>query len=84
MLMKNIIDNRFGKNIVLIFFGIFLLHSFLLTCVVCQKTYEIKDLRSNPIGIGSSQDFIRVDLGISENNPNTRIVNYVDVNSDKL
>lgn len=57
---------------------------FLIPCVKCEKTYNIKDLRSNPIGMGSSQDFIRVNLGISEINPNTRIVNYVDLNNDKL
>lgn len=82
--MKNMLNNRLCKNVVETLAGIFLLHFFLLTFAVCQKTNEIKDLRSNPIGIGSSQDFIRVDLGISESNPNTRIVNYVDVNSDKL
>lgn len=40
----------------------------------------IKEIRSS---LGAGQDLIRVDLGISEKYPNTRIVFYVDVNNDK-
>ncbi len=68
---------------IFILFHLFLFF-LMISIVYCDKTYNIKDLRSSPIGMGSNQDFIRVNLGISENNPNTRIVNYVDLNNDKL
>ena len=40
----------------------------------------IKDLRNT---LGTKQDLIRVDLGISEKYPNTRAMYYVDLNNDK-
>ena len=56
----------------------------LITYAFCETISEIKDIRSNPIRIGSNQDLIRVNLGISENNPNTRILNHVDLNNDMM
>jgi hypothetical protein len=40
----------------------------------------IKDIRSSS---GSIEDFVRVDLGISETMKDTRPIYYVDFNNDK-
>jgi hypothetical protein len=87
MLMENMPTLK-NKNLFpctgrFLFITLFLLF-ILMTYTMCETISEIKDLRSNPIRLGSNQDLIRVNLGISENNPNTRIVNYVDLNNDKM
>lgn len=56
----------------------------LIYTIFSQKIGEnIADLRSNPMGISNKQDLIRVNLGISEETPNTRVVAYADINNDK-
>ena len=45
---------------------------------------DIHSLRKNTLGLSTKQDLIPVKLGISENQPNTRIMAYADLNRDKL
>jgi hypothetical protein len=45
-----------------------------------QSTPTIKELRSS---MGTGQDLTKIDLGISEKYPNTRVMYYVDLNNDK-
>jgi hypothetical protein len=60
---------------------IFLVLSTLLTLTTSDEPiYNIKDFRSNPMGISQKEDFFRVNLGIPEN---SRILAYVDFNNDK-
>lgn len=42
--------------------------------------YNIKDFRSNPMGIAQREDLFEVNLGIPNN---TRVLAYADFNSDK-
>jgi hypothetical protein len=45
-----------------------------------EKVYNIKDYRSNPMGISQSEGFWRVSLGTPLK---SRIVSYADFNNDK-
>ena len=61
---------------------IFLLVLLLFSDFIDSKTsfQNIKEMRAS---LGAGQDLVRVNLGISEEYPNTRIVFYIDVNNDK-
>jgi hypothetical protein len=45
-----------------------------------EKIYNIKDFRSNPMGISQNENFWRVELGTP---PKSKIVSYADFNNDK-
>ena len=48
---------------------------------LCEdEIYNIKDFRSNPMGIAQKEDLFKVNLGLPLN---SRILSYVDFNSDK-
>jgi hypothetical protein len=53
---------------------------FFFISVIKSSDPTIKDLRSS---IGNANDLIKVGLGISEDNPNSRASYYIDVNNDK-
>jgi hypothetical protein len=61
--------------------NIFIISLFLYDLVRSSTSYSnIREMKSS-LGVG--QDLVRVNLGISEEYPNTRIVYYSDVNNDK-
>jgi hypothetical protein len=49
-------------------------------CLLDEKTYNIKDYRSNPMGISQNEGFWKVNLGTPAK---SRIVSYADFNNDK-
>jgi hypothetical protein len=60
---------------------IFIISLFLYDLVRSGTSYSnIREMKSS---LGAGQDLVRVNLGISEEYPNTRIVYYSDVNNDK-
>jgi hypothetical protein len=60
---------------------IILIISTLLTLAWSDETiYNIKDFRSNPMGISQKEGFFRVNLGVPDN---SRILAYADFNNDK-
>lgn len=46
-----------------------------------STVYNIKDFRSNPMGIAEREGLFSVKLGVPEN---ARILTYTDFNNDKL
>lgn len=63
------------------FILLILFYTFFVTQVLSQTTDPtIKEIRNK---VSTTQDFSKVNLGISEKYPNTRIVFYVDINNDK-
>lgn len=58
----------------------FILH---INNILTESLPTINDLRSNPVGVLSSSDMVKVNLGISEDYPNSRVAYYIDVNNDK-
>jgi len=58
-----------------------IINFFLLNLIICEDVYDIKDFRGNSIINQVREEGIyHVNLGIPNN---TRILSYVDFNSDK-
>lgn len=55
---------------------------FLLTCLFIYSFQQTSKTISDLKGYSKTQDLINVKLGISEANPNTRAVYYIDINND--
>ncbi len=45
-----------------------------------EEIYNIKDFRSNPLGIAQREDLFHVHMGVPNN---TRVLAYADFNNDK-
>ncbi len=53
----------------------------LFKLITCEEIiYNIKDFRSNPMGIAQREDLFQVNLNIPDN---SRVVSYTDFNNDK-